>query len=115
MATITSGNHTFEIVESVPEGFSIWNIGENMVEGYLPLCEPVEEGSFKVNVDTLKAIKLEGAQTVLKAIGYSDATDTVEGMERYIKRYRNANGGFAQHKRDKMIAALPILKTVKFD
>lgn len=30
--------HTFELVDHVPLGYSIWNIGKNMADGYLPLC-----------------------------------------------------------------------------
>lgn len=113
MATIKSGNHIFEIVESVPAGYSIWNIGKNMIDGYLPLCE--DAGNYNVNTDTLKAIKIEGAQTILAAAGFSKTTNTVNGMEAYIKRNRNAKGAWARYKRDKMMAALPILKNVKFD
>ena len=30
----------FEIVEKIPEGFFIWNIGENMgSDAYIPLCQ----------------------------------------------------------------------------
>lgn len=43
METITTGTfypHTFEIVEKIPSGFFIWNIGENMKrDDYIPLCE----------------------------------------------------------------------------
>lgn len=113
MATITSGNHTFEIVEIVPAGYEIWNIGKNMVDGYLQICEFTD--GRNVNTGTLKAIKIDGAQTILAAIGFSTATNTVEGMERYIKRYRNAKGGWSMLKRDKMMAALPFLRQVKFD
>lgn len=31
-------SHSFELVDRVPLGYSIWNIGENMADGYLPLC-----------------------------------------------------------------------------
>ena len=30
--------HKFEIVDRVPLGYHVWNIGENMPDGYLPLC-----------------------------------------------------------------------------
>lgn len=36
--TITHHGHTFELVDHVPNGYLIWNIGENMIDGYLPLC-----------------------------------------------------------------------------
>lgn len=59
---------SYEIVEKIPDGFSIWNIGDNMGrDDYIPLCEPDHENPIKavgicevysVNRRTLKAIKL---------------------------------------------------------
>lgn len=65
MATVSNGKHTFEIVDRIPKGYNIWNIGA--VEEYLPLCEPEDqEGfSYKVNVNTLKAIKCDKAQEIM--------------------------------------------------
>ena len=36
--TITHRGHTFEQVDHIPQGYTIWNIGKNMIGGYLPLC-----------------------------------------------------------------------------
>ena len=36
--TITNREYTFELVDFVPLGYEIWNIGRNMAPGYLPLC-----------------------------------------------------------------------------
>ena len=33
--TITDGKDTFELVDYVPLGYRIWNIGKNMIDGYL--------------------------------------------------------------------------------
>lgn len=30
--TISNNRHTFEIVDSVPPGYQIWNIGKNMID-----------------------------------------------------------------------------------
>ena len=54
--TITKGKHIFEVVENIPEGYTVWNIGDNMVEGYLPLAQ-IE--NYQVNPNTLKAIKID--------------------------------------------------------
>lgn len=35
---VRKGNDVFEIVDTVPLGYSIWNIGHNMPDGYLPFC-----------------------------------------------------------------------------
>lgn len=106
----------FELVDEVPHGYFIWNIGKNMIDGYLPLCQlcPSQqfEGGQEVNINTLKAIKCEGAQTILAAIG--GGAMTVKEMEGYIKKYENAKPGtwvWTEVKR--MKEALPIMRTIK--
>lgn len=77
MTTITAGRHTYEVVDKIPTGFSVWNIGKiEDYESYLPLYEPAEIGNHKVNVDTLKAIKLpkEEVALLLKSAGYGVAS-----------------------------------------
>ena len=84
--TLHTERHTYEIVESVPKGYEIWNIGKYMAEGYLPLCRVIE-GTNNVEADTLKAIECPGAQTILAAIGYGPKT--VSEMEAFIKKYEH--------------------------
>lgn len=52
----------FDIVEKIPAGFFVWNIGENMgSDEYIPICEdlhPEDKENFEINTSTLKAIKL---------------------------------------------------------
>ena len=52
----------FDIVEKIPAGFFVWNIGENMGSNeYIPICEdlhPEDKENFEINTSTLKAIKL---------------------------------------------------------
>ena len=113
MQTIKSGEHVFEIVDRVPCGYTIWNIGKNMVDGYLPLCrlkavQPFQ-GGREIEVDTLKAIKVDGAQIILEAVG--GGQNTPEQMEAYIKRYRNTKPGTWSYKQVRsMKAALPIMR-----
>lgn len=116
MDTITHGGDTFELVDSVPLGYEIWNIGKNMLDGYLPLCrlawlQPFE-GARRIERDTLKAIRVEGAQTILAAVG--GGQNTVAAMERYIKRYRRAKPNtYAYRQVQRMKAALPFMKQIK--
>lgn len=35
---IVYGNNTFTIVNEVPNGYKIWNIGPYMIKGFVPLC-----------------------------------------------------------------------------
>lgn len=62
--------HTFEIVEKIPVNFFVWNIGNNMTDGYIPVCESA--GGYNVNTETLKAIALEENEVRIlrKAAGY---------------------------------------------
>ena len=52
----------FEIVEKIPVGFFIWNIGENMgTHEYIPVCEdlhPEDKDDYNINPATLKAVKV---------------------------------------------------------
>lgn len=62
----------FEIVDKITLGYEIWNIGNNMPEGYLPICrlkglQPFE-GGREIDVNSLRAIKTEHAQTILSGI-----------------------------------------------
>lgn len=107
--------HTFEIVDFIPDGYLIWNIGKNMVDGWLPICrlckhQPWEEAR---RVEDLKAIRTDGAQTILAAIG--GGQDTIPKMERYIKRYKNAKPGtWCYRQVQRMKAALPYMRELKW-
>ena len=65
MEKIKCGNNTFDVVEKIPVGFFVWNIGDNMTDGYIPLCEKLYPDAnendlqyYSINTNTLKAIKL---------------------------------------------------------
>lgn len=113
MPKIVSGSHEFELVDYVPYGYIIWNIGKNMIDGYLPLCRLSSRQPFpggrSIEPDTLKAIKIDGAQTILAAIGFGP--DTVKEMEAYMKKISG------EKERawiiERMHAALPIMKQIK--
>lgn len=112
-STITSGNHVFELVDFVPAGYEIWNIGRNMIDGYLPLCKAIP-GTYNIEIDALKAIKIDGAQTILAAIG--GGQNTIEAMEKYIKRYKDAKPGtWSYNQVQKMKKAIPIMKQIKWN
>ena len=52
----------FEIVEKIPAGFFVWNIGDNMGhDEYIPICKdlhPEDKENFEIDTTSLKAIKL---------------------------------------------------------
>lgn len=107
--------HTFELVDHVPLGYSIWNIGKNMADGYLPLCRLAAvqpfPGGRDIEVDTLKAIKCEGAQVILEAAGWGP--ETPEQTERYIKK--NEKNPRKQFEVKRMKKALPFMQKLKWD
>ncbi len=113
--TITNNGDTFELVDRVPRGYLIWNIGKNMVDGYLPLCrlayfQPFP-GGRNIEVETLKAIKCEGAQTILAAIGWGP--ETPEEMERYIEKHERKGTHIMEV--ESMKKALPLMRQIWWD
>ena len=115
MNTIEDRGHIYEIVDAIPAGYMIWNIGKNIIDGYLPLCRPARQQPFpggrSIDVDALKAIKIDGAQDILAAAGKGE--DTLEEMERYVKRYNNAKGGWTRTKVERYKKAIPIMKQIR--
>lgn len=111
MEKITDGKHTFEVVDFVPSGYRIWNIGKHMIDGYLPLAQTLGN-SYRVNTETLKAIKIDGAQTILAAVGRGQ--DTIEKMETYIKRYRNSKRQVTLDHVKKLEDALEVMYRIKW-
>ena len=61
-STLCERTDVFEIVDKIPAGFFVWNIGENMgTHEYIPVCEdlhPEDKNSFEINAATLKAVKV---------------------------------------------------------
>ena len=111
-----NSSHTFELVNSVPVGYFIWNIGRNMPDGYLPFCRLSSRQPFpggrSIDTESLKAIKVEGAQTILAAIGGGE--QTVKEMERYIAHHQNVEAGTWAHAQvERMQKALPIMRQIK--
>lgn len=112
---IRSGCHVFELVDSVLPGYTIWNIGSNMIDGYLPLCrvkaEQLFPGGSEIEPDTLKAIKCDGAQIILAAVGYGPITP--EQMEKFIAKHSKTGRHSSAIKR--MEEALPYMRQLKWD
>lgn len=88
--TIVDEHHSFQVVDKVPLGYVIWNIGNNMADGYLPLCQVGGPDGCQVNPDTLKAVKCDGAQTILDA---ATCAGTPRAMRRFLSKHQNAEPG----------------------
>jgi hypothetical protein len=112
MEYITSGEHTFEIIDYAPTGYEIWNIGKNMIDGYLPIAQVGGENGYTVNQKTLKAIKIEGAQTILAGFGWGPKT--IKEMETYIKKYKNSKTSVTQYKVKRIQDALEVMRLIEW-
>lgn len=114
---ITDGTDVFEVVDVCQPPYFIWNIGENMIDGYLPLCRLAAGQSAgdirRVDQDSLRAVPVEGAKTILKAIGYGLKTSAE--MEAYIEEHKDAaKPGSVEHARiQRYETAIPLMKQVK--
>ena len=81
----------FEVVEKIPHGFFVWNIGDNMTSGYLPLCESANDPEYPgtINATTLKAIKMnENELEILKKVagyGYTSKNAKKSGIKYAVK------------------------------
>lgn len=95
MSEIIAGEHVFQITDFVPYGYIIWNIGShNMPDGYLPLCrlsayQPFP-GGRNIEVDTLKAIRTDGAEEILKAASVGSHP---KELKAFAKKHKNAKRG----------------------
>lgn len=49
----------YEVVDKIPKGYEVWNIGNHAPKGYLPLCLRVA-GTYTIQPNALKALKFEG-------------------------------------------------------
>jgi hypothetical protein len=98
-------------VDFIPYGYKIWNIGKNMIGGYLPLVQTGGYDGCQV-IGVKKAIKIEGAQTILEAIG--NGQNTIQEMEDYIKTYKNSKEEIKINQIKRFERALPIMHKIKW-
>ncbi len=107
----------FSVYDCIPRNYEIWNVGKNMIDGYLPICtlsarQPFP-GAREVDTESLRVIKTDGAQIILAAA--NGGCTTLAKMERFIKRNINAKEGSweaAQVRRIKK--ALPYMRQIKW-
>lgn len=106
--------HKFQIVKKIPEGFFVWNIGENMgSDEWIPLAQDLKPGdkeNFDINLDTLKAIRLkpEEVQTLRKAAGIG--VNNLKTAERALKSKRR--GYWSDRKRKAAEMTIDIFRKI---
>lgn len=104
-------SNEYTIVTEPPLGYEIWNI-KDAPNGCLPFCrlkmmQPFG-GAREIEPDTLKAMKCDGAQVILDAIGFGPQTS--DAMQKYI-----ANNGKKENKKwicERMKKAIPFMKKI---
>lgn len=106
----------YKVVDSVPFGYLIWNIGKNMVDGYLPLCRLAASQPFpggrNIEPTTLLAIKCERAQDILSAT--INGIYTIADAEKFIEKNKDAKPGTCLwHSVERAKKALPYMKQIK--
>ena len=116
--TITSetiwNTHKFQIVKKIPEGFFVWNIGENMgSDEWIPLAQDLKPGdkeNFDINPDTLKAIRLkpEEVQILRKAAGIG--VNNLKAAEKALKSKRR--GYWSDRKRKAAEMTIDIFRKI---
>lgn len=102
------GNHTFEIVDFIPYGYHIWNIGENMKKDYLPLVLVGGYDGCQV-IGVMKALPLKNAQKILSVI--REGNDSPRKIKDYIEKYENNETN--KEKVERMKEALDIMLQIK--
>lgn len=113
---ITIGCDSFRIVEEVPDGYKIWNVGANMLKGYIPLCrhkmhQPFD-GAYEIETDTLLAIKTDGADKIMAAIG--GGCHTVALMQKFlIDNTAPKPGSWEELQVQRIREALPYMSKIK--
>ena len=104
----------FEIVEKIPAGFFVWNIGENMGSNeYIPLAQdlhPEDKENFEINTSTLKAIKLSLEEVNALRQAASWGVNNKDTAEKALKSKRTSYN--AERKRKAATATLEIFKRI---
>lgn len=104
----------FEIVEKIPAGFFVWNIGENMgTDEYIPICEdlhPEDKDNYEINASTLKAIRLsrEEVETLREAAHIGIVSKKT--AEKALKSKRR--GYWSDRKREQAEKTIDIFKRI---
>lgn len=113
METIIVQGDVFEVVDVYPLGYEIWNIGSNMLPGYVPFCrlagkQPCE-GARQIEEESLRAMKSDGAAYILKAA--RSGCTTLAKMETYLKKHAGSpEHSYERLQRRRIEKALPYMR-----
>ncbi len=99
----------YEVVEKIPTGFFVWNIGRNAPAGYIAIAEQGDEENT-INPDTLKAIKLNDDEITKIDNAASYGITTLEKAKKAIASKRI--GKMADRKRVLALAVIEIFERI---
>lgn len=106
--------NVFQIVDRIPAGFSIWNIGANMKSTeWIPLCEnlhPEDKEDYSINPDTLKAIKLPENEVQLLRDAAHFGVNSLATAEKALKSHRR--GYMSDRKREQAEKVIDIFRRI---
>lgn len=107
-------SRSYEVVEKIPSGFFVWNIGENMgTDEYIPVCEdlhPEDKDNYEINPYTLKAIRLSVEEVKALRKAASVGINSKRTAERALKSKRR--GYWSDRKRAEAEKTIEILKRI---
>ena len=105
---------TYEVVEKMPAGFFVWNIGENMgTDEYIPICEdlhPEDKDNYEINTSTLKAIKLSSEDVEALREAAHCGIVSKKTAEKALKSKRR--GYWSDRKREQAEKTIEIFKRI---
>ncbi len=107
----TFGNiKSYEVVEKIPEGFFVWNIGNNMgSDEYIPLCELLsKDDKYSINPNTVKAIKLSCESVKLLREAASYGVESLKKAKQVVARKSEPKSCRAKKKLELATKVLPI-------
>ena len=106
--------NVFQIVDSIPTGFFVWNIGANMKSTeWIPLCEdlhPEDKKDYSIKPDTLKAIKLPEDEVQLLRDAAQFGVNSLASAEKALKRRRR--GYMSDRKREQAEKVIDIFRRI---
>ena len=107
-------SRSYEVVEKIPSGFFVWNIGENMGSNkYIPLAQglhPEDKENFEINTSTLKAIKLSPEEVNALRQAASWGVNNKSTAEKALKSKRTSYN--ADRKRKAATATIEIFNRI---
>ena len=113
-SNLNERNDIFEVVEKIPSGFFVWNIGENMGhDEYIPLCEdlhPEDKDNYEIKTSTLKAIRLSREDVEALREAASVGINSKKTAEKALKSKRT--GYNADRKRKAATDTIDIFKRI---